>query len=142
MVVQRCSLRYMGVNEQKGFESCSRMCGAGDADTFTTRERERERKRERERAPTSCFVFEPLHRHQHGLLLVQLALQEGVPLDGLVQTALEVLQRHDGGPGDGEEGIIQQKMYQRFIYCMHLLNLDPMKTSWLSRRSLHNKQFY
>lgn len=43
---------------------------------------------------TSGFVFQPLHWHEERLLLVQLALKESISLDGLVQTALKVLQRH------------------------------------------------
>jgi len=52
---------------------------------------------------TSGLILQPLDGLQQRLLLVQLALQEGVPLDGLVQTALKVLQRDDGGPGQEEQ---------------------------------------
>ncbi|KAG7280660.1 hypothetical protein CRUP_023279, partial [Coryphaenoides rupestris] len=57
----------------------------------------------------SRLVLQSLHGHQQGLLLVQLALQEGVPLDGLVQTALKVLQRDNGGPGQEEQEQGQQQ---------------------------------
>lgn len=53
---------------------------------------------------TSGFILQPLHRDQERLLLIQLALQEGVSLDGLVQTLLEVLQRHDGGSEETRPG--------------------------------------
>jgi len=45
---------------------------------------------------TSGFILKSLHREKKRLLLIQLALQEGVPLDREVHTLLEVLQRHDG----------------------------------------------
>ena len=57
----------------------------------------------REGYRTSGLVLPPLHRDQERRLRVQFALQEGVPLDGLVQAALKVLQRHDGGPERGDD---------------------------------------
>ena len=48
--------------------------------------------------PTSGLVLQPLHRLQEILLLVQLALQEGIPLDNLVHPLLKVLQGHDSRP--------------------------------------------
>jgi len=59
---------------------------------------------------TPRFVFQPLHGYEKRLLLVQLAFQEGVPLDGLVQTALKVLKRHHRCPAREErlEGTVVQ----------------------------------
>lgn len=78
---------------------------------------------------TPSFVLQPLHRHQQRLLLVQLTLQEGVPLDGLVQALLEVLQGHDGRPGDqrrrrrrGEGNGIKQSIEQAFESEALILN--------------------
>lgn len=44
---------------------------------------------------TSSFVFQSLHGHQQRFFFIQLTFQEGVSLDGLVQTTLKVLKRHD-----------------------------------------------
>lgn len=57
--------------------------------------------------PTSGLVLQPLDRLQQVLLLVQLALQEGVAFDDLVHPLLEVLQRHDGRPETDAVALIE-----------------------------------
>lgn len=47
---------------------------------------------------TSGLVLQPLDGLQQILLLIQLALQEGISLDHLVHPLLKVLQGHDGRP--------------------------------------------
>lgn len=47
---------------------------------------------------TSRFIFQPLHRHEERLLLVQLTLEEGVSFNRLVQTGLKVFKRNYCSP--------------------------------------------
>lgn len=52
---------------------------------------------------TSGFILEPLNRLKQVLLLIQLALKKGIPLNDMIHPLLKVLQRHDGSPETSRE---------------------------------------